>query len=172
MIQSLLKPTSSAQHANLDGYFMNLALQEATFAAEQGEVPVGALLVLGEAIIVRGHNQREWLQDPTAHAELSVIKDGANALHSWRLEHTTLYVTLEPCLMCAGAILQARIPRLVFGTRDPKGGACGSLYTLHQDPRLNHQIEVISGILEEECRLILQRFFRQLRQSETPPNST
>ena len=157
--------------APTEAHFMHLALEEARLAASQGEVPVGALLVRGDQIVAMGHNEREWRQDPTAHAELSVIKEAASRLGSWRLEETTLYVTLEPCLMCAGAILQARIPRLVFGAMDPKAGACGSLFTVHHDLRLNHQVEVIHGILEEECRSILQTFFRQLRQPETRINN-
>ncbi len=150
---------------------MNLALQEAEAAAGQGEVPVGAVLVRGNDILARGHNEREWRQDPTAHAELYVIKEAATRLNSWRLEETTLYVTLEPCIMCAGAIVQARIPRLIFGTWDPKAGACGSLFRVHQDSRLNHQVQVVTGVLEEQCRSILQTFFRQLRQPETQINN-
>ena len=146
---------------------MSLALLEAEVAAGQGEVPVGAVLVQGNEVVARGHNEREWQQDPTAHAELYVIKEAAIRLKSWRLEDTTLYVTLEPCLMCAGAMVQARIPRLVFGTMDPKAGACGSLFRVHQDSRLNHQVQVLAGIQEGPCRSILQTFFRLLRQPET-----
>ena len=147
-----------------DRKFMEIALQEAQKAFSIGEVPVGAVLVQGETIITRGHNQREQRQDPTAHAELIVIQGAAEKLRSWRLIDTTLYVTLEPCLMCAGAMLQARIPRLVLGTRDPKAGACGSLYTVHKDSRLNHQIDIVCGIKEEVCRNILKDFFQQLRK--------
>lgn len=161
----------SRRLAHTDEYFMHLALEEAQIAASHGEVPVGALLVHGDQIVAKSHNEREWRQDPTAHAELYVIKEAASRLGSWRLEETTLFVTLEPCLMCAGAMLQARIPRLVFGAWDPKAGACGSLFTVHHDPRLNHQITVMNGILEEECRSILQTFFRQLRQPETQINN-
>ncbi len=150
------------QHSDLD--FMNAALEEAQKAFALGEVPVGAILVHRDTIIARGHNLREWQQNPTAHAELLVIQRAAEEMKSWRLLDTTLYVTLEPCLMCAGAILQARIPRLVFGTMDPKAGACGSLFTVHQDSRLNHQVTITHGIQEDPCRNILKDFFQQLRQ--------
>lgn len=149
-----------------DEAFMHEALRQAEQAASEGEVPVGAVLVHENAIVARGRNARERARDPTAHAELIVIREAAEQLQSWRLTGTTLYVTLEPCLMCAGAILQARIPRLVFSTWDPKAGACGSLYTIHQDTRLNHQIAVTHGVLENESRDLLQRFFQQLRQEQ------
>ena len=147
-----------------DTEFMEAALEEAQQAFSLGEVPVGAILVHEGTIIARGHNRREWQHDPTAHAELLVIQRAAEQLQSWRLIDTTLYVTLEPCLMCAGAMLQARIPRLVFGTLDPKAGACGSLFTVHQDSRLNHQIDIRHGVQEESCRNILKEFFQQIRQ--------
>ena len=149
-----------------DEAYMHEALLEAEQAASEGEVPVGAILVHENTIVARGRNARERQQDPTAHAELIVIKEAAEQLQSWRLTGTTLYVTLEPCLMCAGAMLQARIPRLVFSTRDPKAGACGSLFGLHEDRRLNHQIAVTYGILENESRELLQRFFQRLRQDQ------
>ena len=145
---------------------MKIALEEAQKAFSMGEIPVGAVLVRAGNIIAQGHNQREYQQDPTAHAELVVIQKGAERLHSWRLIDTTLYVTLEPCLMCAGAMLQARISRLVLGARDPKAGACGSLYTVHKDSRLNHQIDIVHGIKEEACRNILKDFFQQLREKQ------
>ena len=144
--------------------YMNAALEEAQKAFALGEVPIGAILVHNDTIIARGHNLREWQQNPTAHAEVLVIQRTAEVIKSWRLLDTTLYVTLEPCLMCAGAILQARIPRLVFGTMDPKAGACGSLFTVLQDTRLNHQVSITQGIQEESCRNILKDFFQQLRQ--------
>lgn len=149
-----------------DEAFMHEALREAEQADAVGEVPVGAILVRDHTIIARGRNTRERTQDPTAHAELIVIQKAAEQLQSWRLTGTTMYVTLEPCLMCTGAMLQARIPRLVFSTLDPKAGACGSLFTLHEDPRLNHQIAVTHGILENESRDLLQRFFQRLRQNQ------
>ena len=149
-----------------DETFMREALGEAERAAADGEVPVGAILVRDNTIVARGRNARERQQDPTAHAELVAIREAAEKLQSWRLTGTTLYVTLEPCLMCAGAMLQARIPRLVFSTWDPKAGACGSLFGLHEDRRLNHQIAVTYGILENESRALLQRFFQRLRQDQ------
>jgi tRNA(adenine34) deaminase len=155
-----------AMEHNRDREFMQAALEEAQKAFAFGEVPVGAVLVENDSIIARGHNQREGQHDPTAHAELLVIQQASQRLQSWRLIDTTLYVTLEPCLMCAGAILQARIPRLVFGTLDLKAGACGSLFTVHQDSRLNHQIDVTHGIEEQSCRDILKAFFQQLRQNQ------
>ncbi len=151
--------------------FMGAALEEARKAFSLGEVPVGAILVHDGVIIARGHNQREWQQNPTAHAELLVIQCASEQLQSWRLINTTMYVTLEPCLMCAGAMLQARIPRLVFGTFDLKAGACGSLYTVHQDSRLNHQIDIIHGIQEQSCQNILKEFFQQLRHNQPLPTT-
>ena len=145
---------------------MGIALDEAQKALSIGEVPVGAILVQRGTIIARGHNQRECRQDPTAHAEMIAIQGGTEKLRSWRLIDATLYVTLEPCLMCAGAMLQARITRLVFGARDPKAGACGSLYTVHKDSRLNHQIDIVHGIKAEACGNILKNFFQQLREKQ------
>ncbi len=159
--------TAMKPHLPADDAFMYEALREAERAAADGEVPVGAILVRDHAIVARGRNTRERNQDPTAHAELIVIREAAETLQSWRLTGTTLYVTLEPCLMCAGAMLQARIPRLVFSARDPKAGACGSLFTLHEDPRLNHRIAITEGILEHESRDLLQRFFQRLRQDQS-----
>ncbi|MDE0146724.1 MAG: tRNA adenosine(34) deaminase TadA [Nitrospira sp.] len=160
-------PEADAKHHLLaDEAFMREALRQAEQAASEGEVPVGAILVRENTIVTSGRNTRERQQDPTAHAELIVIREAAEQLQSWRLTGTTLYVTLEPCLMCAGAILQARIPRVVFSTWDPKAGACGSLFAIHQDTRLNHQIAVTYGILENESRDLLQRFFQRLRQDQ------
>ena len=162
----MVPETAEKQDLPADEAFMHEALLEAEQAASDGEVPVGAILVREHTIVARGRNARERKQDPTAHAELIVIREAAEKLQSWRLTGTTLYVTLEPCLMCAGAMLQARIPRLVFSTRDPKAGACGSLFTLHEDTRLNHQIAVTHGILENESRDLLQRFFQRLRHDQ------
>jgi len=145
-------------------YFMNMALDEARQAADEGEVPIGAVIVCDERVIARAHNQRELLCDPTAHAEMIAITQAAEALGSWRLERTTLYVTLEPCPMCAGAVLQARIPTLVYGAADPKAGAVDTLYRLLGDPRLNHRCDVFSGVLAEACGQILSRFFQEQRQ--------
>ena len=145
-------------------YFMQLALQEAEAAAEEGEVPVGAVIVHSERrVIASDHNRREQLRDPTAHAEMLAITQAAEALGSWRLEDCTLYVTLEPCPMCAGAIVQARIPRVVYGADDPKSGAVQSLFTLLNDARLNHQCSVVSGVLAEPCGNVLSRFFQRQR---------
>lgn len=145
-------------------YFMQSALREAYAAAEENEVPVGALIVhRGSHIIASAHNQREQLHDPTAHAEMIAITQAAESLDSWRLDDCTLYVTLEPCPMCAGAILQARIPVVVYGADDPKAGAVRSLFTLLDDPRLNHRSQVVSGVLAEPCGAVLTEFFRRQR---------
>ncbi len=142
---------------------MRIALAEARQAFDEGEVPIGAVVVHQERVIAAAHNQREALRDPTAHAEMVAITQAAEALGSWRLLDCTLYVTLEPCPMCAGAIVQARMPTVVYGTRDPKAGACHTLYQITCDARLNHQAAVIGGVLADECRAILQEFFLQQR---------
>ena len=147
----------------IDLIFMREALKVAQVAYFYQEVPVGALIVFKNEIIARAHNRKEELQDSTAHAEMLAIQKASQYFRSWHLENTTLYVTLEPCPMCAYAILQARIKRLVFGTVDPKAGAVGSIINIAQDKRFNHQVEVESGILEEECRIILQKFFQERR---------
>jgi tRNA(adenine34) deaminase len=147
-----------------DERFMRQALAEAARASESHDVPVGCVVVKDGRVVGRGCNQRELLQDPTAHAEIIAITAAAAEGESWRLERCTLYVTLEPCAMCAGAIVLARIPRLVFGASDPKAGACGSLMNVVQDPRLNHRAEVTQGILAEECSVKLKAFFQGLRQ--------
>ena len=147
----------------MDDYFMQLALEQARQAAEQDEVPVGAVIVHGDQLIAAAHNQREQLRDPTAHAEMIAITQAAESIGGWRLVNWTLYVTLEPCPMCAGAILQARISRLVYGAMDPKAGAVGSLYQLLADDRLNHQVEVTPGVLAGPCGEILTSFFAHQR---------
>ena len=152
--------------------FMQAALEEAARAAAVDEVPIGALLAHKGTILARAHNHREAWQDPTAHAEMIVIRETAKAMGSWRLIDTTLYVTLEPCAMCLGAIILARIPRLVFGAKDPKGGACGSVLEFTNEPRLNHRVEVVGGILERESQLLLKRFFAELRAEWQGPGST
>jgi tRNA(adenine34) deaminase len=149
--------------------FMQLALREAEAALAAGEVPIGAVVVHHDAtgggrVIASAHNQREQLRDPTAHAEMIAITQAAEALGNWRLTDCTLYVTLEPCPMCAGAIVLARIPRIVYGAADPKAGAVTTLYQLLNDPRLNHCAEVVAGILAQQCGEILSRFFQQKRQ--------
>jgi len=146
--------------------FMRLALTEAEAALEADEVPVGAVIVRDGQVIASAFNQRESLHDPTAHAEMIAITQAAEFLGDWRLLDCTLYVTLEPCAMCAGAIVLARVPRLVFGAIDPKAGACGSLYSIVTDPRLNHQVVITSGILKQECAAILKRFFEAKRGDE------
>lgn len=144
--------------------YMQRALDEAEQALAEDEVPVGAVIVHQERVIAAAHNQRELLRDPTAHAEMIAITQAAESRQSWRLDDCTLYVTLEPCPMCAGAILQARIPTLVYGAADPKAGAVRSLYTLLDDSRLNHRAAVIPGVLAERCGQILSRFFQQQRR--------
>lgn len=144
--------------------FMTAAIEEARTAAAEGEVPVGCVIVHDEVVVGRGHNRREQEQNPLAHAELLAIGEAARTLGSWRLEDTTLYVTLEPCPMCAGAIVNSRIPLVVYGADDPKAGAARTLYRLLEDPRLNHRCEVIPGILSDECALLLKEFFITLRR--------
>ena len=147
-----------------DEGFMRAALQEAERARERGEVPVGAVVVLDGEIVGRGHNLRETLQDPCAHAELIAIREAASATGSWRLERATIYVTLEPCPMCAGALVNSRMARVVFGAYDPKAGATNTLYNIGTDPRLNHRFELRGGVLEETCGQVLTQFFAQIRE--------
>jgi tRNA(adenine34) deaminase len=147
----------------VDEYFMEMALAESILAYKEGEVPVGAVLVKDNKVIARAYNQRETLKDPIGHAEIIVLKEGSKEEDSWRLTNLTLYVTKEPCIMCAGAMVNARLGRLVYGCRDEKGGAVDSLYNLLSDKRLNHQVSVEGGVLEEECSEILTRFFQNRR---------
>jgi len=144
--------------------WMLQAIAEAKKAAKIDEVPVGAVAVAGGKIVMRAHNIREKTHNPLGHAELLLLEKLAKKQKSWRLTETAVYVTCEPCLMCAGALLQARIPRVVYGCRDPKAGACGSLYNVMQDDRLNHRIEVVSGVMEKECAKLLSDFFRMKRK--------
>ena len=146
-----------------DIYFMRLALKEAGLAFSEGEVPVGAVLVINGGIVTRTRNQREKLNDPSAHAEVLALREGAKLTGSWRLNDAALYVTKEPCIMCAGTMVSARLGRLVYGCDDIKAGAVKSLYQILSDKRLNHQVQVTSGILESECAGILQEFFRERR---------
>lgn len=146
-----------------DLYFMKLAFEEAKIALEEGEVPVGAILVKNSKVIAKAHNQREISKDPTGHAEIIALRYGSRENENWRLTDTTLYVTKEPCIMCAGAMVNSRLGRLVYGCRDEKGGAVDSLYHVLSDKRLNHHVEIVSGILEEECAEILKRFFQHRR---------
>jgi tRNA(adenine34) deaminase len=147
-----------------DPDFMQLAIEQAERAGEIGEVPVGAVVVQGGRVIAAGHNRREIDQDPTAHAEMIAIRQAAQKLGSWRLDGCTVYVTLEPCPMCAGAMILARVERVVFGTGDPKAGATGTLYRLHEDDRLNHTFEVVGGVLQDKCSALLSDFFKKLRK--------
>lgn len=150
-----------------DETFMRMALEQAAMAPAQGEVPIAALLVHDGEMLALAHNLRETRQDPTAHAEIVVIQEAAEKLGTWRLIDCTLYVTLEPCPMCAGAIVQSRIARTVFGAWDPKAGACGSLMDIPAEPRLNHRVVVTGGLYEIESQALLREFFRQ-RRRETP----
>jgi tRNA(adenine34) deaminase len=150
-----------------DQEFMGVALAEAEKASEAGETPIGAVLVVDNTILAAAHNMRETLQDPTAHAETIVLREAAAKLDSWRLSEATLYVTLEPCLMCAGAMVLARVKRVVYGCRDPKAGALGSVYDVVRDGRLNHTFTITPGVLEIECRRVLQQFFKKLRNNHT-----
>ena len=147
-----------------DEDFMRLALVEARKAAGCGETPVGAVLVIAGEVIAAAHNMRETLQDPTAHAEALALREASARLGRWRLHDATLYVTLEPCLMCAGALVLARVNRLVYGCRDPKAGALGSVYDVVRDNRLNHVYRITPGVLEAECRAMLSGFFEKLRR--------
>ncbi len=147
-----------------DRFYMREALLEAEKAASLGEVPIGAVITYKDEIIARAHNLRETTQNATTHAELLAIQDACEKVGSWRLEETTLYVTLEPCPMCAGAILQSRIPRVVYGARDMKAGCVDSLYRLLNDSRFNHECEVTEGVLSEACSSILTQFFKSLRE--------
>ncbi len=144
-------------------FHMRMALAEAQAAFAENEVPVGAIITRDDQVLASAHNLRDTLRDPTAHAEMIAITQAAESLGSWRLEGCTLYVTLEPCPMCAGAILQARIRTVVYGAPDPKAGAVHSLFQLLADPRLNHRCEIISGVLADPCGAILTRFFQQQR---------
>ena len=157
-------PTSSAMNQSKEAMItadeaMLLALEEARKAAGEGEVPVGAVGVAGGEVVATGHNLRESSHDPTAHAEMLVLRQAAAARGSWRLDGLEFYVTLEPCLMCAGALLAARVSRLVYAAPDPKAGACGTLYNVCVDPRLNHEIPVLSGLMEDEASRLLSTFF-------------
>ncbi len=144
--------------------YMKAALREAKKAEQLGEVPIGAVIVKDRQIVGRGYNRRELDNDPTAHAEMIAIREASERLDSWRLNDCDLYVTLEPCPMCAGAIIQARLDTVVFGTEDPKAGSAGTLLNILQDERFNHQTVLIPGVLKEECRTILTSFFQALRR--------
>ena len=148
-----------------DETFMRLALAEAKKAVQEGETPVGAVVVAGGLVVTTAHNRRETWNDPTAHAEVIALREAASLLGRWRLTDATVYVTMEPCLMCAGALVLARIGRLVYGCRDPRAGALGSAYDVVRDGRLNHTYRITPGVLEAECRDLVQGFFQNRRQA-------
>jgi tRNA(adenine34) deaminase len=149
-----------------DRGYMQMALDLAKLAPPLGEVPIAAVLVHNGQVLAQVHNFREIWQDPTAHAEIIAIREAATRLGTWRLTGTTLYVTVEPCSMCAGAIIQSRVTRLVFGAKDPKAGACGSVFNIPAERRLNHRVEVVGGLLELESQELMQAFFRGLRDAD------
>ncbi len=163
-ILSLRGEACIPQGSEADMAFMAEALGEASCAASLGEVPVGAVITYKGRVIARGYNKKERDRDPTLHGEIVAITEAAKALSAWRLSGTAMYVTLEPCLMCMGALIQARVPRLVFAASDPKAGACGSIYDLSSDRRLNHEISVTSGIRANEAQAQLRQFFAKLRK--------
>lgn len=150
----------------MDKYFMNLALDEAKKAREIGEVPIGAVIVKNEKIVAHGYNKREILKNPLAHAEIIAINKASEKLESWRLLDCTMYVTIEPCIMCAGAIVNSRIERLVIGAMDPKMGACGSIVDLVTNEKFNHRVDLVHGVLEDECSRIMKGFFKELRKKK------
>lgn len=155
-----------------DKDYMRMALDEARLAAEEGEVPIGAVVVHEDEVIARAHNRRETDRDPSAHAEFSAMCVAARVLDRWRLTGCTVYVTLEPCLMCAGLMVNARIDRCVYGAPDPKGGALGTLFDVSHDERLNHEFEVTSGVLADECAAELRSFFRARRAKKKGPEDS
>ena len=152
------------QRMDDDERFMHQAIDQAYIAEENGDVPIGAVIVCEAKVIGKGYNQREQLNDPTAHAEMIALTAAAEAVGSWRLHNCTIYVTLEPCTMCAGALVLARIDRLVYGCPDTKAGACGSLYNTVQADRLNHRVEITAGVLQDKCSKVLQNFFQKRRK--------
>ena len=153
----------------IDERYMRMAIDAAQVAEENGDVPIGAVIVYQSQVIGRAYNQREQLKDPTAHAEIIALTQAASFIGSWRLHGCTIYVTLEPCPMCAGALVLGRLDRLVYGCPDPKTGACGSLYDIVRDQRLNHRLEVTPSVLADDCAALLQAFFQKRRPNNTPP---
>jgi tRNA(adenine34) deaminase len=160
---NLERPAEYPTMSQADESFMRESLGEAETALGQGEVPIGCVAVVDGEIIARSHNRRETWADPTAHAEMIVLREAARKLGRWRLSGVSLYVTLEPCAMCAGAMVLARVDRLVYGATDPKAGACGSVFDILREPRLNHRVEVVPGVLEAACGSVLKRFFAMRR---------
>ncbi len=161
----MIHPNGEPMVDSADEQYMRRAIDAAMIAEENGDVPIGAVIVYRNQVIGRAWNQREQLNDPTAHAEIIALTQAASSIGSWRLHGCTIYVTLEPCPMCAGALVLGRLDRLVYGCPDPKTGACGSLYDIVRDERLNHRLEVTSGVLADECAALLQAFFRQRRNN-------
>jgi len=153
-----------------DDQYMRIAIEQAKIAEENGDIPIGAVIVYKNQIIAKAYNQREQLRDPTAHAEIIALTQAAAFVESWRLNGCTMYVTLEPCPMCAGALVLSRMDRLIYGCDDPKAGACKSLYNIVQDKRLNHRLEVTTGVLQEQCRQQLQEFFSRRREENKKNN--
>ena len=158
-----IPPWNSSMDQTVHEYWMQQAILLAKEAEILGEVPIGAIIVRGDEVVGRGYNLREQTLDPTAHAEMIAIRDASQHLDAWRLLECRLYVTLEPCPMCAGAIVQSRIPQVIYGTTDPKAGCAGTLMNLLQEPRFNHRTEVIPDVLQKECAQLLTDFFRRLR---------
>ncbi|MHC4213049.1 MAG: tRNA adenosine(34) deaminase TadA [Planctomycetota bacterium] len=154
-----------------DEQFMRAAIEAAHIAEENGDVPIGAVIVHQDRIIAKAYNQRQQLNDPTAHAEIIALTQAAEFIQNWRLHGCTIYVTLEPCPMCAGALVLARMDRLVYGCDDPKTGACSSLYNIVQDERLNHRLDVTKGVLEKQCSQLLQDFFKKRRKQNNKLNT-
>ncbi len=155
-----------------DKYFMKKAIDQAFIAQEKGDVPIGCIITHNDRIIAKAYNQREELNDPTAHAEMIALTQASYALKNWRLHGCTIYVTLEPCPMCAGALVLSRIHRAVFGCKDPKTGAAGSIYNILQDKRLNHQVEITKGVLETDCSILLKNFFAMRREQNKNNSKT
>ena len=168
--KAMPKGAAKGQGLSPDERFMRMALRQAERGAGEGEVPVGAVLVQEGQVLARAHNGPIHLHDPSAHAEILALRRAGRKLHNYRLEGCDLYVTIEPCAMCAGAIVQARLRRVVFGARDPKAGACGSALRVLNHRKLNHKVEVTSGILATDCALVIQEFFRTRRKSSQPGN--
>jgi len=162
-------PTAARPTQLSDNDAMEIALAEARIAASAGEVPVGAVALVGGKVVAARHNEREGTGDPTAHAEMLVLRDSAKVVRGWRLSEVTIVVTLEPCPMCAGALVAARVGRVVYGVSDPRAGACGTLYNLCADPRLNHELPVTDGVRADECGALLTSFFADKRAGPRAP---
>lgn len=165
-----LSEETTQEQLKIHEYYMEEALKEAYEAINSGEVPIGCVIVYNNEIIGRGHNMRNSLKNPLCHAEISAINEAAGIIGDWRLEDCTLYVTVEPCPMCAGAIVQARIPKVVFGTRNVKAGCAGSILNILNEPRFNHQVEITEGVLQEKCAKPMGEFFKRFRKKSSEAN--